>query len=68
MHSCSLCERGEIVHVDFDANDLPAAKGGWVELRGSFTGKKRAYTLEELLTCDPKTGRPALRLFQWKDG
>ena len=59
--------RAGVIHVDFDVNNLSAAKGGWVGLRGRFSGEKRAYTLEELLTGDPLTKRPAMTLFQWRD-
>ena len=59
--------QGGVIRVDFDANNLSAARGGWVGLKGRFSGEKRAYTLEELLTGDPLTKRPAMTLFQWRD-
>ena len=61
-------ERGGVVHVDFDVNALPAAKGGWVGLRGRFSGEKRAYSLEELVKGDSQSKDPALKVFQWTDG
>ena len=57
-----------VVHVDYDVNVLPAAKGGWVGLRGRFSGEKRIYSLDELLEGDPHSGRRAMKLFSWKDG
>ena len=57
----------DAVHVRFNADALPAAKGGWVGLRGRFFSERRPYTLEELLAGDPASGRPAFKLFRWDD-
>ena len=55
------------INVQFDINNLTAAKGGWVGLKRCFEGPKKIYSLKELLLGDSETGRPALHLFQWDD-